>query len=99
MDTMPHLDSFLQTLPATEPPSNLKPSLLALWHIKKGNWELAHNIAQDDTSQMGSWIHALLHLIEGDLSNAQYWFHRAKKPISSLHQIDTLWLEITQSHF
>jgi hypothetical protein len=99
MMTMTDLDSFLQTLAATQPPSNLQPSLLALWHIKKGNWELAHNIAQDDNSQTGSWIHALLHLIEGDLANANYWFYRAKKISTSPDQIDALWSKIVQSHF
>ena len=26
---------------------------------------------------MASWIHAVLHKIEGDLGNARYWYRRA----------------------
>ena len=33
----------------------------------RGNWEQSHNIAQDIHTPMGSWIHALIHVIEGDL--------------------------------
>lgn len=46
---------------------------------------------------MGSWIHALLHLIEGDQWNADYWFSRAGKASKKPHQIDALWDEIATS--
>ena len=26
---------------------------------------------------MASWIHAVLHKMEGDLGNSRYWYHRA----------------------
>ena len=76
------------------PPKNLSPEQAALWHAKKGDWDRAHDIAQDIPSAMGSWIHALLHLIEGDIGNAGYWFARAGKPARSRHEIDALWDEI-----
>lgn len=66
----------------------------ALWHAKKGNWVEAHNIAQEIHTPMGSWIHALLHLIEGDQGNANYWFHKAGKQTRIPADIDTLWNEI-----
>ena len=28
----------------------------------------------------GDWVHAYLHRVEGDLSNAGYWYRRAGKP-------------------
>lgn len=76
------------------PPDDLPEAALALWHAKKGNWEDAHDIAQEDHSTMGSWIHALLHLIEGDVGNANYWFHKARKPTRRIAEIDALWDEI-----
>ncbi|MCB1209681.1 MAG: hypothetical protein KDK97_10160 [Verrucomicrobiales bacterium] len=81
---------------ATPPPS-LTPEAMALWHAKKGNWEAAHNIAQDIHTPMGSWIHALLHVIEGDQWNADYWFRKAKKPSRKPAQIDALWDEIADT--
>ncbi len=77
-----------------EPPAGLSEELQALWHTKADNWESAHNIAQDIPSAMGSWIHALLHLIEGDIGNAGYWFRKAGKPTRSVSEIDALWQEI-----
>jgi hypothetical protein len=43
-----------------------------------GNWDGAHKIAQqDETDATCCWIHAVLHKIEGDASNARYWYARA----------------------
>ncbi len=79
-----------------EPDSGLSPELQALWHTKAGNWDQAHNIAQDIHTSTGSWIHALLHLIEGDLGNAGYWFRKANRPTRDVSEIDDLWMEITR---
>ena len=68
-------------------PEGLSPELESLWQSEAGNWEAAHNIAQDIDTPMGSWIHALLHLIEGDVGNANYWFSRAGKPSRSISEI------------
>jgi len=75
-------------------PADLSAEVTALWHTKAGNWEEAHNIAQDIPTPAGSWIHALLHLIEGDIGNAGYWFHKAGRPVRSADEIDQLWQEI-----
>lgn len=89
------LSELLQSVAQNDvPPSQLSPELCALWHAKKGNWDEAHDIAQDIHTRMGSWIHALLHVIEGDLGNASYWFHRAGKPVRRPSEIDALWKEI-----
>ncbi|SKA81913.1 hypothetical protein SAMN02745166_00834 [Prosthecobacter debontii] len=78
-------------------PSGLSPEAEALWYAKHDGWEEAHNIAQDIHTPMGSWIHALLHVIEGDQWNADYWFSRAKKPSCGPKEIDSLWSEIAQA--
>ncbi len=72
----------------------VSPEALALWHAKQGHWAAAHNIAQDIHTKMGSWIHALLHVIEGDQWNADYWFAKAGKPSHGPKEIDKLWDEI-----
>ena len=35
-----------------------------------------------------------LHLVEGDLGNARYWFAEAGRPVKKPSQIDELWDEI-----
>lgn len=54
--------------------------LRALELAKKGDWDGAHDIVGDDSSKMASRIHAYLHRVEGDLSNARYWYGRAGVP-------------------
>lgn len=78
------------------PGDELSPECQALWHTKAGNWEEAHNIAQDIDTSLGSWIHALLHLIEGDLGNAGYWYSRAGKSPRKPSEIDAHWKEISE---
>ncbi|MES2707290.1 MAG: hypothetical protein V4726_11880 [Verrucomicrobiota bacterium] len=76
------------------PPAGLSPELRALWFTKAGQWEEAHQVAQDIHTRTGSWLHALLHLIEGDTSNAGYWFHQAgRSPVGS-GQIEAEWERI-----
>jgi hypothetical protein len=79
---------------ALQDPSKLTPEAQALWQVKNGDWDTAHNIAQDIHTKMGSWLHALLHVIEGDQWNADYWFSKAGKPSHGPQDIVTLWNEI-----
>ena len=71
---------FRQSLAATEPPSGLSLPLCALWWEAKGDWKKAHEAAQADEGKSGAWVHAYLHRVEGDLSNAGYWYKRAERP-------------------
>lgn len=64
------------------PPVDISEPLRALWHAQKGDWDSAHEVAQDINSPDGSWIHANLHREEGDLGNARYWYDRAGQPES-----------------
>ncbi len=45
--------------------------------LEGGDWEAAHKIVQQDASAHGSWAHGIVHLMEGDLDNAAYWYRRA----------------------
>jgi hypothetical protein len=43
-----------------------------------GDWDAAHEIAQaHEGKPLADWLHAVLHRIEGDASNAAYWYARA----------------------
>jgi len=64
-------------LDATAPPEEWPALAKALWWDAHGDWERAHQIAQTADSSLGARVHAYLHRVEGDLSNAGYWYQRA----------------------
>ena len=70
---------FERSLQQDRPPENLSLALAALWWDAKGDWNRAHQCAQEDDGPAGAWVHAYLHRKEGDLSNAGYWYGRAGK--------------------
>jgi hypothetical protein len=81
------LSEFKNSLTSPAPPP--VPILLqALWHDAHGNWDKAHDLAQEVNTKDGSWVHAYLHRKDGDRSNAHYWYNRAdrKMPAYSLEQ-------------
>jgi hypothetical protein len=53
----------------------------AVRHLEAGKWRAAHEIVQKDASVHGSWAHGIVHLLEGDLDNAKYWYRRARRPL------------------
>ena len=54
----------------------------ALALLEAGNWQAAHEIVQrDEDSALSCWAHGIVHLIEGDLENAKYWYRRAHRPL------------------
>ena len=63
------------------PPAGASTAAKALWYARAGKWDAAHDLCQDIPGNAGSWIHAWLHLEEGDLGNAGYWYARAGKPM------------------
>ena len=72
-------DDFIKLTKESEPSEKLSGIHLAIWYAIKDNWDMAHNIVQDINTDTASWIHAYLHRVEGDLSNANYWYNRASK--------------------
>jgi len=80
--------AFQSSLTASHPPAGLNTYLQSLWYDGKGDWEQAHNIAQDIPTREGSWVHAYLHRKEGDNWNANYWYNRAGRsmPDTTLEQ-------------
>ena len=51
----------------------------ALDLLAAGDWQRAHEIVQEQKSALGSWLHGIVHTLEGDLDNAQYWYRRADR--------------------
>jgi hypothetical protein len=47
--------------------------------LAAGDWEGAHAIVQDDPSPLAAWMHGIVHLLEGDVSNARYWYGQARR--------------------
>ena len=71
-----NFDAFQASIEQDMPPDKAGSALQALWHAAKGDWKTAQKVAQDDKSESGAWVHAYLHRVEGDLSNAGYWYAR-----------------------
>jgi hypothetical protein len=45
-----------------------------------GAWQRAHEIVQKEDSPLAAWLHGIVHTLEGDLDNAQYWYRKADRP-------------------
>ena len=63
--------------------------------LRRGDWEAAHRIVQqDEESPLACWAHGIVHLMEGDTSNARYWYREAKREFprqpSIADEIDSL---------
>ena len=49
--------------------------------LERGDWQAAHKIVQEDeASPLACWAHGIVHLQEGDVANARYWYREAKRP-------------------
>ena len=49
--------------------------------LKAGDWQSAHQIVQEDESALGAWAHGIVHMLEGDMANAGYWYRRAGRTL------------------
>jgi hypothetical protein len=57
--------------------SNHSHLLEAVSLAQAGDWDAAHQIAQNYSDSTANWIHAVLHKIEGDTWNSKYWYARS----------------------
>ncbi len=79
-------DDIFSTADWKDVPRDMSKPLQALWWIRKGEfrvgpeWEEAHVIVQamEGVTEF-DWVHALLHWIEADMGNADYWYKRSGK--------------------
>ena len=48
--------------------------------LEDGDWQAAHAIVQKDEEHvLACWAHGIVHLMEGDLPNARYWYRAARR--------------------
>jgi hypothetical protein len=78
------------------PAADLGPLLRALWYDARGDWNKAHELAQEVESRDGAWVHAYLHRKEGDPDNARYWYRRAGRAESGA-TLPAEWDEIARA--
>jgi hypothetical protein len=88
------IKAFKESLGQAEPPAGLSPPLRALWHQARGSWEKAHELVQDEKTEAGAWVHAFLHRVAGDTSNANYWYAIAGRQQCS-STLSAEWQDIT----
>lgn len=69
---------------AVAPPAGITLPQQALWWLDRGrlapgpDWTRAHEICQSGEGDPAlDLVHGLVHLVEGDVSNARYWFGRS----------------------
>ncbi len=51
--------------------------------LRAGQWDAAHPIAQADPSDLGSWLHGIVHMAEPDEWNSRYWYRAAGRVASA----------------
>lgn len=90
------LQTFRDSLAEPQPSVGLSPALQALWWDGKGDWNKAHERAQEHENRAGMHVHAYLHRKEGDQSNAEYWYRRCDIVPSTL-TVDEEWEELARS--
>ena len=56
--------------------------------LEHGDWQAAHGIVQKDSSSSGSWAHGIVHIMEGDMRNAGYWYGRAGRELPDASEVD-----------
>ncbi len=88
-----NIDDLKKSVSEDVPPKGISKLCKAMWYDARGNWDTAHQIAQSVDSKDGSWVHAYLHRKEGDLSNANYWYHMAGRNIPEV-SLEKEWEEI-----
>lgn len=59
-----------------------------LVHLRAGRWTLAHNLVQSDDSPLAAWLHGILHIQEGDLEDAEYWYDKADRHFRNRGSLD-----------
>jgi len=88
---MTTVDEFRRSVSAPQPPAGVSPALQALWWLAKDDWDRAHKVIQQHEGQPDcDLVHAHLHRVEGDLSNAGYWYRHAGRPAAT-NAIDEEW--------
>ena len=58
----------------------------AVAHLERGEWQAAHEIVQkDEDSPLSCWAHGIVHMQEGDVANARYWYRKAHRDFPKVY--------------
>jgi len=87
--------SFRRSIAEPQPPEGLSSALQALWWDANGDWDKAHECAQERDDPAGMRVHAYLHRKEGDQSNAEYWYRRCRTSPATV-PLEQEWDEIAR---
>jgi len=72
------VEEFQVNLSADAPQAEMSLPQQALWWAGKGAWKRPHEcVRQREGDPDCDLVHAYLHRLEGDLTNAAYWYRRA----------------------
>lgn len=93
--SMKTFQDFKDSLTNEQPDHNLSVQLKALWYDGKGDWHKAHDQVDQLNDISSAHIHAYLHRKEGDIWNADYWYHRAKQTRPDV-SLDEEWNDLVQ---
>ena len=91
-----NFEQFSATLSEATPPAGVSAVLQALWYDANDDWNKAHDLAQEENSKEGAWVHAYLHRKEGDRWNANYWYNRAGKSMPDV-SLEQEWADIVMT--
>ena len=64
---------------ATDAPRSTQSLAGAVELLAAGAWQQAHEIVQKDKSELAAWLHGIVHMLEGDLDNARYWYRKTDR--------------------
>lgn len=89
-------NTFIAALDNDSPESLENPYLKAMWFIYKDDWPAAHEIVDGPPGELYAWLHAIVHRMEGDRWNAEYWYRRAGRsyPSNSMDEEKEIALEV-----
>ena len=62
------------------------PDAIAL--LEARDWQGAHEIAQESKEPHAAWAHGIVHILEGDESNARYWYGQAGRAFPGMSAAD-----------
>jgi len=91
-----NFEQFSATLSDAIPPADVSTVLQALWYDARGDWDKAHDLAQEQNNIEGAWVHAYLHRKEGDRWNANYWYNQAGKSMPEV-SLEQEWEDIVRA--
>ena len=77
------LDDFELSLAGSAPPADLHPTLRALWHSAKGEWDEALNAISDDDSVEAAWVRGHIDRAQGDTARAPQSYAKVRMPMPS----------------